>query len=590
MAILFAANACNLSPSKNDTSHTDSQYNKELEAVFHNFWEQNLKLNPAMATFTGDNRYNDRMNNDQTKAFRDRLKAFYQSYLDTVKSFSRSKLTEANKINYDLFLYNMNMELAGMEHNTWMIPFDPQMDMPSYLAIWGSGRGPQPFKTVLDYDNWLKRVKTFSVWVDSAIGNFRQGMTAGVVLPKVLVERMIPQLKSIVVTDITKNMFYLPVIHMPKRFSDADKKRIAKEYKRMIREEINPVYKKLADFLKNEYLLKARTTSGISAIPGGKAIYDYAVKYWTTTDQTPEQIYQTGLSEVKRITGLMDSVKNAIGFKGDLKTLFHYIKTDQRFFPFTAPQQVLDSFESIYTKIKPNVKKLYSHFPKTRFEIRQVEQFREKTQGVASYWPGSLAANRPGIFYVPIPDATKFNASDMENCFLHEAIPGHHFQISLQQEDTVLPKFRRFNSYGAFDEGYALYCESLGKELGLYTDPYQYLGALQWDMHRAVRLVVDVAIHTKGMTREEAIKYMMDHEPIDEPTATAEIERYMAWPGQALSYKIGQLKIISLRHKYEKELGSKFSLTAFHDELLRGGSLPLKILETKMDAWAEVRK
>ncbi|HLK28302.1 MAG TPA: DUF885 domain-containing protein, partial [Puia sp.] len=345
----------------------------------------------------------------------------------------------------------------------------------------------------------------------------------------------------------------------------------------------------LADFLKNEYLPKSRATSGINAIPNGDAYYNFLIRDQTTTDKSSEEIYQTGLNEVARIRKIMDSVKNAVGFKGDLAAFFEYMKTDKKFTPYKTPKEVLDAFEAIHQRMEPNLKKMFTHVPKTRFEIRQTEAFRAASAS-AEYFQGSADGTRPGIFYVPILDATKFNTtSGMESLFLHEAIPGHHYQVSLQQEDTLLPKFRRFGGNNAYMEGWALYCESLGKELGLYTDPYQYMGALGDEIHRAIRLVVDVAIHTKNMTREQAIKYMMDNEPISEQGATAEIERYMAIPGQALGYKIGALKIRELRTKYEELLGSKFSLSDFHDEILKDGAMPLQVLERKMDAWAEAK-
>jgi uncharacterized protein (DUF885 family) len=313
----------------------------------------------------------------------------------------------------------------------------------------------------------------------------------------------------------------------------------------------------------------------------------YLVKTWTTTNKTPEEIYQTGLAEVARIRGEMEKVKSQVGFTGTLDEFFVHLKTDQKFYPYTQASEVLDDFRKIQAKIEPHLEKMFTNTPETGFEIRQTEQFREASAS-AEYNPGSVDGSRPGIFYVPIPDARQFNiTSGMESLFLHEAIPGHHYQVSLQQENTSLHKFQRFGWYGAYGEGWALYCESLGNELGLYTDPYQYMGALGDEIHRAIRLVVDVGLHTKGMTREQAIKYMMDNEPISEQGATAEIERYMAIPGQALSYKIGALKIRELRKKYEKQLGSDFSLSAFHDEFLKDGAMPLDVLERKMDAWAE---
>ncbi len=588
--LIFTFISCGQNGSKEPTMAIDSTANKNINLLFGQYWEEYSKLFPLNATANGDNRYNDQLPNDQTQAFRDTLKSFYQSYLDQVKKIYRDKLDDNNKVSYDIFTYEMNSQLAAQKLNTWMMPFNQFLGLPLMFGQLGSGSSIQPFKTVKDYDNWLGRVKGFTVWADSAIGNFRAGMAAGVVLPKSLVVKMIPQMENLVVSDPAKSLFYTPVKNIPNDFSDADKKRIDEAYRQAITTELVPTFRKLGDFLKNEYLPKARTSSGIDSIPGGNEIYDYYVKYWTTTDKTPEEIYQTGLAEVDRITHLQDSIKNLVGFKGDLKSFFTYLKTDKKFYPYKTPKEVLDAFEAIHKKMEPQLKKLYLHVPKTPFEIRQTEAFRAASAS-AEYNPGSPDGSRPGIFYVPILDATKFNmTSGMESLFLHEAIPGHHYQISLQQEDTLLPKFRRFSWYGAYGEGYALYCESLGKELGLYTDPYQYMGALGDEMHRAVRLVVDVAIHTKGMTREEAIQYMMSKEQISEEGATAEIERYMAIPGQALSYKIGQLKIIELRNKYQKELGDKFNIAEFHDEFLKDGCMPLNVLEAKMDAWAKKKK
>lgn len=397
-------------------------------------------------------------------------------------------------------------------------------------------------------------------------------------------------MESMVVSDPAKSLFYTPVTNFPKSFTDADKKRLTDDYKKAILTVVVPTYKGLADYLKNQYLPHTRSTSGYSAIPDGPGMYKYLVKQQTTTDKTPEEIYQLGLKEVARIRGEMDSIKNKVGFKGDLKSFFEYMKTDPKFTPYKTPKQVLDAFENIHQRMKPNLEKMFSHVPKTPFEIRQTEAFRAASAS-AEYNQGSADGTRPGIFYVPILDATKFNiTSGMESLFLHEAIPGHHYQISLTQENTSLPKFRRFGGDNAYVEGWALYCESLGKELGLFADPYQHMGALGDEIHRAIRLVVDVAIHTKGMTREQAIKYMTDNEQISEEGATAEIERYMAIPAQALGYKIGALKIRELRTRAANQLGSKFNVAEFHNQILKDGSMPLSVLETKIDAWIATQK
>jgi len=398
---------------------------------------------------------------------------------------------------------------------------------------------------------------------------------------------MVPEMRAMQTDNPTKSIFYGPINKLPASFSDADKQRLAAAYTSAIKDEIIPAYARLADFYEKEYLPKARTTSGISDIPGGKERYQYLIRYWTTTDKTPDEIYATGLSEVARIKAEMERVKGETGFNGDLKAFFEYMNKDPKFFPYKTPEEVLNAFKVIQARMEPNLSKMFTNNPKTAFEIRQTEAFRAASAS-AEYSQGSADGKRPGIFYVPILDATKYNsASGMESLFLHEAIPGHHYQISLQQENDSLPKFRRFAGYGAYQEGWALYCESLGKELGLYTDPYQYMGALGDEMHRAIRLVVDVGMHTKGMTREQAIQYMMDNEAISEQGATAEIERYMALPGQALSYKIGAMKIRELRTKYEKELGQKFNLAKFHDYLLKQGPMPLDVLETVMNDWAD---
>jgi uncharacterized protein (DUF885 family) len=561
--------------------------NKDLAKVFNDYYQDRLKLYPIEATFAGDNRYNDLLPNDGSTAFTKQAKDLYTSYLDKVKQFKRDDLSEADQLSYDIFTYEAQMNLDRFKYHFEYMPFDQFNALPITMGQFGSGSGTQPFKTVKDYDNWLKRLSAFKIWADTAVDNFNKGIKAGVVLPKSLVVKMVPQMESFEVTDPTKSLFYGPITKLPKDFSDADKKRLTDEYTKAIIGIVIPTYKKLGDYLKNGYLPKARTTSGLSALPDGSAMYAYLVKSQTTTDKTPEEIYQLGLSEVARIRKAMDSIKNVVGFKGDLPAFFTYMKTDAKFRPYKTAKQVLDAFENIHQRMQPNLKKEFTHVPKCPFEIRQTEAFRAASAS-AEYYQGTADGSRPGIFYVPILDATQFNiTSGMESLFLHEAIPGHHYQISLTQENTSLPDFRRFDpGETAYVEGWALYCESLGKELGLFTDPYQHMGALGDEIHRAIRLVVDVAIHTKGMTREQAIKYMMDNEQIDEQGATAEIERYMAYPAQALAYKIGALKIRELRTRYEKNLGSKFDLAEFHNQVLKDGAMPLSVFEAKMDRWA----
>lgn len=588
MALCLAGTiaACN-QPGTKGSGSSSADKNEKLNQLFDNYYEAYLKLDPLTATYIGDPRYNGELPNTLSADYLKKSESFYKAYLDSVKTFNREELSDNDKLSYDIFVYEAQTALDGFKYHLEYLPFNQMFALPLTIGQFGSGGAAQPFKTVKDYNDWLKRLTAFSAWADTAIGNFNKGVKTGVVLPKSLVIKMIPQMESFVVTSPEKSLFYEPIKNLPKDIAKADADKLTADYKKTIMEVAVPAYKKLAMYLKNDYLPHTRSTSGLSSVTDGAAKYAYLVKQQTSTDRTPEQIYQTGLSEVARIKGQMDSIKTLVGFKGNMQAFFDYMRNDKKFMPYKTPKEVLNAFENIHQRMKPNLKKMFSHEPKIPFVIKQTEAFRAASAS-AEYNPGSADGKRPGIFYVPILDAKTFNVtSGMESLFLHEAIPGHHYQISLTYENKDLPKFRRFLIFeNAYVEGWALYCESLGKELGLYTDPYQHMGALGDEMHRAIRLVVDVAIHTKGMTREQAIKYMMDNEAISEQGATAEIERYMGIPAQALGYKTGALKIRELRTRYEKQLGSKFNLSEFHNQVLKDGAMPLSVFETKMDAWA----
>ena len=585
LLVIVSISSCNsFAPSAKDASAS-------INRMFDNYWEDRMKLYPLEATTNGDNRYNDQYPNFAAASYREKIKSFYQKYLDSVAAYKREELNDNDRISYDIFKREMEMQLENFSFkNDRLMPinqfYSPTLDFGQF----GSGEGNQPFKTVTDYNNWLKRIDGFADFVDTAIASMLEGIKEGYVWPKALVAKMIPQAKDLVSADVTKSLFFGPINKFPKEFSEEDKKTITAAFSKAITEKINTSYKKLADFFEKEYLPVSKNSSGFDSLPNGKERYAYLVRQWTTTNTTPDEIYETGLKEVARIRGEMERIKNELGFKGDLKAFFEFMKNDKQFMPYKNPGEVIAAFQSIQTKIDPKLKTNFSNVPKTKFEIRQTEAFRAASAS-AEYQQGTADGTRPGIFYVPILDAAKFNTtSGMESLFLHEAIPGHHYQISLQQENKSLPKFRRFSWYGAYGEGWALYTESLGKELGLYTDPYQYMGALGDEIHRAIRLVVDVAIHTKGWSREKAIGYMMENEAISEQGATAEIERYMAIAAQALSYKVGALKIRELRTKYEQQLGNKFNIASFHDEILKDGCMPLAVLEQKMDAWAANQK
>ncbi len=561
----------------------------QLDSIAANYYEQYLKLYPLEATAQGDLRYNDQLPINIDKDFISGEIAFYNSVQKQLKNVQYTNLTDDQKTVYDVLDYTLKDKIERYAYHPEYIPFTQFGGLPLDFPLLGSGEGSQPFKTEKDYDDWLKRVEKFPIWMDAAIENFRAGIKANYVLPKKLVAKMITQMRAdeINTSDFNKNIFFGPIKHFPKNFTAEQKDKYTVLFKDIIAKKIIPSYQKTGNFLETEYLPKARDTDGINALPKGNEIYAYYVKSWTTTGKTPDEINQIGLEQVAMLRNEMEKVKQQVGFNGTLEQFINHLKEDPKAMPYKTNKEVLDAFNAVLTKITPKLKTMFSVTPKTPFEIRQTEKFREATAS-AEYIQGTPDGKRPGIFYIPLPDPKKFNVtSGMESLFLHEAIPGHHYQISLQQENTKLPKFMRFGWFGAYGEGWAHYCETLGPEFGLYTDPYQKMGYLSDQMLRAVRLVVDTGIHTGKMTREEAIKYFLSNIAYDEAGATAEVERYMAMPGQALGYKIGSLKIRELRDKYQIQLGQKFSLAKFHDEVLNQGCLPLDVLDRKMENWAK---
>lgn len=571
-------------PDKKIYSQTTS-----LHKLFDNYYEDRLKLFPFEATAHGDNRYNDLLPNNGSVQYITQLTIFYDHYLAGLKKYKRQSLNNDDRTSYDLLEYILKTGKEAISYHPEYIPATQFRSLALTMPTWGAGGNVQPFKTVQDYQNWLKRIAAFTIWVDTAVANFNKGIKAGVVLPKALVNKMIPQMEKLAEKDTSKNIFYGPVRNFPQDFTVAQKEKLRNDYHTAIIKQLVPAYVKLVVYLKDEYLPHARNTSGYNALPNGAAMYDFFVRLNTTTNITAEEIYKIGLNEVERIHSEMEKVKTETGFTGSLTKFYTFLTTDKKFLPFKNAEEVLNAYRSIQQRIEPNLNKLFSVSPKTPFEIRQTEAFRAAS-AAAQYFVGTPDGKRPGIFYAPIVDAAKYSYFSMEDLFMHEAIPGHHYQFSLQSEDTSLPIFRRNIFLTAFGEGWALYAETLGKQLGVYTDPYQYMGSLQNQIHRAIRLVVDVGLHTGKITREEAIKYMVDNEPITEQYATSEIERYMSLPGQALSYKIGQFKIEELRDKYKKQLGDKFSLKYFHDAVLKAGSLPLSVFENYMNDWARTQK
>lgn len=558
-----------------------------LDSLFKSYYQDYLRLNPLQATSLGDTRYNDQLPNTITQGYRNQVRDFYTRYRTQLMLFDRATLSETDQLSYDILLHQCDLNFERLNWKDYLMPISQLQSLPGTMAQLSSGSGNQPFKTVTDYDNWLKRVDAFLPWVDSAMANMKQGMASGYVIPKVNAAKIIPQLAAFDHGPATSHQYYLPIRKLPTDFSTSDTARLGAAYRDMITNKIIPSYQKLKAFIETEYMPACRETSGIDAIPDGKAFYASALRRYTTTNMTAGEIFALGQTEVARLSEQMEAVKQQVGFKGDLIAFFDHLKTRKELMPFKTGEEIIAYYNAIHEKMKPNLARLFDKVPKMPFEVRRVEAYREAT-AAAHYSVGIPGGARPGIFYFPVKEGPdKYSTLAMEDLFLHEAIPGHHYQIALKVENTDLPEFRRISSDGAYTEGWGLYAESLGKELGLYQDPYSYFGMLTGEMHRAIRLVVDAGLHSQGWTREQAIDYFKAHNPTPEPTIISEIERYMANPGQACSYKIGQLKILALRAKAEKEQGDKFDIKQFHNEMLDAGSLPLTLLEEKINRWIQ---
>jgi uncharacterized protein (DUF885 family) len=564
-----------------DRSQAESQ---RLHAYFDEYFEAYLRQNPILATSIGDPRYNAVFVVDIAPEALAAEQKLQRDALAKIQTFDRSVLPPQDQLSYDIFKSARERDIAGFAFPDELIPLNQFYSTPNMFVQLGSGNGMQPFKTVQDYDNFLQRLDGFVAWSDQAIVNMRAGIKRGYTLPRLLAERTLPQLQAQVVAKPEDSLFWGPIRNLPADFSAADKARLTQAYRAAIETKVVPTYRKLHDFMRDEYVPKARTSHGMQGLPDGEAWYAYNVRRVTTTDYTPAQIHQIGLDEVKRIHGEMRAVMQKVGFEGSLDEFFKYMNSDARFF-FDQREDLIAGYEALRAKVNPQLPQLFEILPKADYEVRAVEPFREKSAAGGQYQAASEDGSRPGIFYANAYDLRARPKWAMEALSLHEANPGHHFQISIQREQQGLPKFRRFGGYTAYSEGWGLYAEALGPELGMYTDPYQYFGRLEAELWRAIRLVVDTGLHAKGWTREQVLDYMDKNSSAAEARRVSEAERYMAIPGQALAYKIGQLKISELRARAAKELGPRFDVRKFHTAVLADGALPLDVLEAKVDRW-----
>jgi uncharacterized protein (DUF885 family) len=564
-----------------------------LFRLFKESDEASLKRNPLSALFRGDMRYADRLGDNITDEYYAAERAASEADLAALHAIDRSSLNQTDQIAYDVFEFATKDTLQGLQPDmlalTVVRPMNHFFGFHTFYPTFASGKGAAPFKTLADYENNLKRHKEAVTYLDRAISRFRQGEQSGVVETKLTVRNMIEQLDTQLKQSPEESSYFGPVKQFPDSISAADRARLTTQYRTAVTGELYPALTRLRDFLRDEYLPKARDGAGLMYMKGGDKLYRYMVQSTTTLPLTPEEIHNTGLSEVARITGEMEKVRKEVGFKGTLAEFFEYLRTDPKFKEPTR-EALTQGYYDIGKAVDAKLPAYFSTIPKAKLEIRPYEPFREKFEAGGSYQQGTPDGSRPGIFYFNAYDLPSRTTPGMTTLYLHEGSPGHHFQISLAQENEALPPFMRFGGNTAYVEGWALYAETLGYDMGFYKDPYQRFGTLSDEMLRAMRLVVDTGIHSKGWTREQAIDYMMAHSDMGKTDATAEVERYIAIPSQALAYKTGAMTIQRLRRKAEAELGSKFDIREFHAQVLMTGSLPLAILEQKIDRWIAAKK
>jgi len=562
---------------------------QQLNLLYDQYWEASLKLNPLQATFQGENRYNDQLPDILSPTFRQQSHDLTVLWLGKAEALGPDGLTGQDLLSYQIFVRDARSALAAEQFPSWMLPINPFYNIANIAVVLGSGTGAQPFKTVKDYDNWSQRALGLPALFEQAITNMRAGIQAGVVQPKVLMQKVLTQLDAIIARNAEDSLFWGPVRNLPADMPEADKQRITAEYKHMIEARIMPAYRALRGFIATEYLPACRDSDGLAALPNGAAWYAYDVRQSTTSNLTPEQVHQIGLAEVARLQGQIQTLAKQVKFRGKLSNFYTFMQTDQRF-SYHSETELLGAYRGLQGRVQLAAPRLFNTQGMPALEVRAVEPQRAQSATSGSYMRPSGNGSTPGIFYVNTSNLSSRRTWEAESLYLHEAVPGHHYQLGLQQLLTDLPKFRRLGGETAYIEGWGLYAESLGPELGLYQDPYSYYGYLQNALWRSIRLVTDTGLHSKGWTRAKAIDYMVDNAAMTRSDAEAEVDRYMAIPGQALAYKVGEMKIAQLREQAQRELGPRFDVRAFHTEVLKDGSVPLDILQDKIQRWIAAQK
>jgi len=542
-------------------------------------WEWQLTEYPVFASRLGDRRRNDQWQDLSLAAFTRRHED-QQAFLRRLRAIDSAALTTDDQLNYDLFRRELENGIDGHQYKNYLMPMSQRGGVQSLESTAETVR----LATVEDYEDWLARMAGVENIIEQTMKLQEEGRKSGYMPPKILMERIPDQIGSQLVEDPELSPFFIAFAEMPDAINETDQERLRQTAKDLIDESIVPAYRRFSRYFNDTYLPASRDSIGASSLPNGEAFYEYRTQSFTTTSMTPDEIHRLGLNEVKRIRGEMQLIIDELEFDGDFADFLHFLRTDSQFY-YDTSEELFDGYLAVSKRIDPELVKLFGRLPRIPYGLRPIPDNIAPDTTTAYYNQPAADGSRPGYYYVNLYRPEVRPKYEMEVLSVHEAVPGHHLQISLQMELEETPEFRKYIDFTAFTEGWGLYSESLGYELGLYKDPYSHFGALTYDMWRAVRLVVDTGMHYKGWTRQQAIDFFMDNAAKTETDIVNEIDRYISWPGQALAYKIGQLKMLELRRKCEGALGDDFDIKAFHDEMLGAGALPMEILETRMNRW-----
>jgi uncharacterized protein (DUF885 family) len=557
---------------------------KAMNAVFHDYWEDNLEHAPEFASILGDKRWNDKISDRSVKAFNEGL-AREEKFMMRLAAVDPAGFTDQEKISRDLLLRSITQDEESAEFKEWEMPVNQMggiySDFPQLVE-------QLSFTGVKDYDDWIARLRAMPNAFDQVTTNMSIGMDDHRVPPKILLEKTLDQVKQLASQKPEDSPLAMPLKKFPASIPAAEQERIKQEMLAVIGKQVLPAYQHFAHFIETSYIPAAPAEPGISALSDGAKYYQFLIRRTTTTDLTADQIHQIGLDEVKRNEADELAIAHKLGFD-DLKSFRASLKPNPKLHPASGAA-LLDAYRSYLTPMQAKLPSLFGRLPKAAFEVAAVPDYLEKTSASAYYEPGTPDGSRPGRLRIDTWNAQDRNLFEVEDTAYHEGLPGHHMQISISMEQTGVPEFRKYGFYTAFIEGWALYAERLGKDLGLYQDPYSDYGRLEGDQERAIRLVVDTGVHSKKWTRQQMVDFFHDHSSIAETEVQSEVDRYIAWPSQALAYKIGQLKILELRDRAKKALGEKFDIRAFHDQVIDAGALPLDVLDERINAWIAGQK